>query len=250
MDKLKEILNQKKAQIGNQKFVKVGDIEKQKAEKYYQQQQELEKKKAEKLLKQVEESEEYHKAVEKKHKKSTEEHINMLANQSKPNEASNVVEEPLEKEPPIPKKEIIKKLRARAEPITLFGETNWMRYERLLKLEKESLDHVKHDDHANIFQKDLQLNEDEFKKMIEIVDKDIPYEQLVERLEKNKKSINLNANEYKGRKKQSLSEGVSKEDKCDDILYWCKKVLKEWEKELEVRFQIHFKTYEYRRAEN
>jgi len=233
MDKLKEILNQKKAQIGNQKVVKVGDAEKQKAEKYYQQQQELEKKREEKQLKKIQESEEYSRAVEKK-LKTSEEHSNSLSNQGINEDTSNLNEEGLGKEPPIQKKEIVKKLRARSEPITLFGETNWMRYERLLKLEKESLDHVKHEDHANIFQKDLQLNEDEFKKMIEIVDKDIPYEQLVERLEKNRKNINSDANEYKGRKKQSLSEGITKDDKCDDILYWCKKVLKDWEKELEV----------------
>jgi len=37
-------------------------------------------------------------------------------------------QEEKERVPPIPKKEIVKQLRAMKEPITLFGETDWMRY--------------------------------------------------------------------------------------------------------------------------
>jgi len=226
MDKLKELMNQRKAQIGGQKIVKLGDIEKEKAERYYKEQQELEKKREEKLLRKFEETEEYYRKVEKKLQTGP-------VSGTEVNLVPEEVGENGEKEPPVAKKEIFKRLRARGEPVTFFGETDWARYERLLKLEKESLDHVKHDEHANVFQKDLELNEDEFKKIMDVVDEDIPMEKLVERLEKNKKPKNFDAGEYKGRKKQSLSEGISKEDKCDDILYWCKLVLKEWEKDLE-----------------
>lgn len=240
MDKLKEILNQKKAQMANQKVVKRGDIEKEKAEKYYEEQKELEKKKQEKEQKKMEELEEYFKSTQKKLQPNpaANAETNLL---NQPNDKVNELTADggeIEKEPPIPKKEIIKKLRDNKAPITLFGETNWMRYERLCKLNKESVDHDKHEEHSNIFQKDLQLNEDEFKKMIDILDDEIPYEQLVERLEKNKKSLNYNNMEYKGRKKVSMSEGISKDDKCDDVMYWCKKVLKDWEKELEVYISI------------
>ncbi|CBZ49984.1 hypothetical protein NCLIV_004610 [Neospora caninum Liverpool] len=40
-----------------------------------------------------------------------------------------------ETEPPLPKHEIVKKLRKMKEPITLFGETDWQRYTRLCELE-------------------------------------------------------------------------------------------------------------------
>ena len=80
------------------------------------------------------------------------------------NNANNTSPEEVEKVSPIPKKDIIKKLRARKEPVILSGETNWMRYERLSRLKKDSADHVKHKEQANIFQKDLELNEDEFKR--------------------------------------------------------------------------------------
>jgi len=235
MDKLKEIMAQKKQQLGGQKWVKVGDLEKQKAEKYYQEQQELERQKQEKAQKKLEETLEYYKP-QKKHQKDpiTGTEVNMLGTPEEAPAVENNSEQNPEKEPPIPKKEVIKKLRTRKEPVTLFGETDWMRYERLCKLDKESVDHVKHEGQANIFQKDLALNEDEFKKMIDIIDEDIPYEKLVERLEKNKKPRDYNTQEYKGRKKVSLSEGISREDKCDDILYWCKKVMKDWERELQV----------------
>ncbi len=230
MDKLKELLNQKKAQMAGQKTVKIGDVEKQKADKYYQEQQEIEKIRQEKLLKQLEEEEQQQKS--RKKVKISDEPIAFLE-KGDISDTKDQVQEP-EKEPPISYKEIIKRLRARSQPITLFGETNAMRYERLLKLEKESLDHVKHEEHANIFQKDLNMNEDEFKKIIDIVDEDISYEKLAERLEKNKKRINFDPSEYKGRKKESLSEGISNDEKCDDVLYWCKKVLKDWDRELEV----------------
>lgn len=234
MDKLKELMNQRKAQMSGQKLVKQGDLEKEKAERYYKEQQELEKKREEKLQRKFEETEEYYRKLEKKHQKDPISGVEVnLVPEEVPQDGQAA-----EKEPPVAKKEVFKRLRARGEPVTLFGETNMMRYERLLKLEKESLDHVKHDEHANIFQKDMELNEDEFKKMIEVVDEDIPMEKLLERLEKNKKPKNYDSGEYKGRKKQSLSEGVSREDKCDDILYWCKLVLKEWEKDLEVIFLV------------
>ncbi len=40
-------------------------------------------------------------------------------------------------EPPIKKPEIIKRLRALTEPITLFGENDMNRYKRMIKLEQE-----------------------------------------------------------------------------------------------------------------
>jgi len=41
-----------------------------------------------------------------------------------------------EEEPPLSKEEIIKKLRALGQPITLFGETNWKKYKRLIRCEE------------------------------------------------------------------------------------------------------------------
>ena len=245
MDKLKEMLNQRKAQIGDQKRVKLADVEKEKSDKYFAEQKELEKKKQEKQQRKLDETLEYYKNVEKKLKTApiSGEEANLLATKDDQNDKAVIdgdgagvdpTQIDAEKEPPISKKEIFKKLRARKEPVTLFGETNWMRYERLSNLEKECNRDVKHEEQANIFQKDLELNEDEFAKMIDILDEDIPYENLVERLEKNIKPADFGQADYKGRKKLTMGEGFSVDEKCDDVLYWSKKVLKDWEKELEV----------------
>jgi len=229
MDKLKEILNQKKAQVSGQKWVKIGDIEKERAEQYRKEQEAKEREKQEKLKHKLEETEEYFKELEKKQKKFA--HGNKEPNMLEPSPENHP-----EGEPPIPKSDVIKRLRARNQPITLFGETDWMRYERLMKVETEKIDdHVKLGGQQNIFQKDLQMTEDEFKKIADLDEDDgLVYEDIVKYLESKKKVVNFDAPEFKGRKKPSLSEGVSMEEKCKDVYYWCRKVLLDWEKDFVV----------------
>eukprot|EP01111_Echinosteliopsis_oligospora_P015144 TRINITY_DN5884_c0_g1_i2.p1 TRINITY_DN5884_c0_g1~~TRINITY_DN5884_c0_g1_i2.p1 ORF type:complete len:164 (+),score=65.35 TRINITY_DN5884_c0_g1_i2:43-534(+) len=69
--------------------------------------------------------EEKAKADEEKKKKKEEE-----------DKALDDVPEEKEEEPPMPLMEIIKRLRERGQPITLFAESEWKRYQRLRALEE------------------------------------------------------------------------------------------------------------------
>lgn len=229
MDKLKEILNQKKTQVAGQKWVKIGDLEKEKAEQIRKEKEAKEKEKEEKLKHKLEETQEYFKELEKKQKKFATggKEVNLL-DQPDPNNP--------EAEPPVSKADVIKRLRAIKEPITYFGETDWMRYERLKKLESEKIDeNEKIGGGQNIFQKDLEMNEDEFKKIADLDETDgLTYDDLAKYLESKKKVINFDAPEFKGRKKPSISEGISYDEKCKDVYYWCRKTLMDWEQSLDL----------------
>ena len=50
---------------------------------------------------------------------------------------------PAEQVPPIPKEQVIVRLRQRGEPVTLFGETDWQRYQRLHHLdERDPIEYI------------------------------------------------------------------------------------------------------------
>ena len=227
MDKLKEILNAKKSQAVDQKRIKLGDVEKERAEQAIKEQQEKERQKQERFQREIEEKDQYFKELEKKRKKNPAMggEKNMLGQAA----------EGSQDEPPISRADIIKRLRAKKMPITLFGENDWMRYERLKKIETEHLDgDARMAGQENIFQRDMELSNEDFMKMKDIEDESIPYEKIVEYVNSKKKVVDFNTPEFKGRKRGSLSQGVSDQEKCDDIYYWCKKVLADWEKDIPV----------------
>lgn len=97
--------------------------------------------------------------------------------------------------------------------------------------EIEQLDDVKQGvgGEGNTFQKDLKLNEDEFKQLKD-VNEDEEELNLLSKLNEHTFNFNLASNqEYKTKKKIVFSEGVSVQNKCDDVYIWSKKILNEWE---------------------
>jgi hypothetical protein len=72
MDKLKELLNSKKPQGDTKKWVKQGDLEREKQLAHEQEKRELERQKEEKLKRKMEEQDAYYRELEKKQKKHAE----------------------------------------------------------------------------------------------------------------------------------------------------------------------------------
>ncbi|KAK4528722.1 hypothetical protein GAYE_SCF63G6667 [Galdieria yellowstonensis] len=78
------------------------------------------------------------------------------------------------KEPPIPKNEVIERLRAWEQPATLFGETDYDRYIRLRDLELRNLEESK--GQRNIFQQKIRQfkEKDEWENFYRVTEKDFP----------------------------------------------------------------------------
>ena len=54
-------------------------------------------------------------------------------------------------------------MRSLREPVTLFGETNWMRYKRLKRAEVAATAEIKIDNSkGNVFNRMLKMNADDF----------------------------------------------------------------------------------------
>lgn len=65
---------------------------------------------------------------------------------------------------PVSKTEIFKRLRSMGSPVTLFGETDVLRYQRLRLAEKSHLHQDLEDTSTNNnYYKDMNLNEEEFR---------------------------------------------------------------------------------------
>eukprot|EP01016_Furgasonia_blochmanni_P019010 TRINITY_DN2140_c0_g1_i6.p2 TRINITY_DN2140_c0_g1~~TRINITY_DN2140_c0_g1_i6.p2 ORF type:complete len:302 (+),score=48.78 TRINITY_DN2140_c0_g1_i6:290-1195(+) len=150
------------------------------------------------------------------------------------------------KEPPLSKPEVVKRLRSMGCPVTLFGETDWMRYKRLRKMEQEKLDDVVQGvgGEGNTFQKDLQLNEEEYNKELNDTDED---KRLLESFERIRHIEGLEQ-EYRGRRKPNIAKDVPQQQKCDDIYVWCRKLLQDWEKDLASRSEEEKNTVEGRQG--
>ncbi|GJQ11876.1 hypothetical protein GpartN1_g3667.t1 [Galdieria partita] len=78
------------------------------------------------------------------------------------------------KEPPLPKEEVIERLRAWEQPATLFGETHYERYIRLRDLELRNSEESK--GQRNIFQQKLRQfkEKDELENFYRVTDKELP----------------------------------------------------------------------------
>mmetsp|Transcript_87249 Transcript_87249/g.182610 ORF Transcript_87249/g.182610 Transcript_87249/m.182610 type:complete len:448 (-) Transcript_87249:25-1368(-) len=135
MDLLKSALAERQAKAQKitaetgQKWVKRGDLEQKRREEYLEQQRE---------------EEERRKADEEAHLKRVEEHFSSRQVEEEEEEKAipqHILNEALladdDADPPIPVSEILERLREIAQPITLFGETDMMRYRRLRQYEKE-----------------------------------------------------------------------------------------------------------------
>lgn len=218
----------------SKKWIKQSDIEKQRVEKYLIEQVEIEQKKQLAIQKKLQEQDEFFSSQPSKRlKKESLDTQNLI---SKP-ETKNDPEDPKNPLPPLPKHEVIKRLRNIGQPITLFGEDEWMRYARLRKSESESLDTVEKGlgGEGNTFQKDLKMNEDDFRNLKE-VNEDEEDKQLLAKLKVHTFDFDImNNQDFKSKKKILLSKGVSYPNKCDDVYIWCKKILNEWEQMLQAK---------------
>jgi len=116
-------------------------------------------------------------------------------------------EEPLEP-PPIDKATAQQKLRALHQAVTLFGETDWERYRRLVKCEENKEEVQKEQIKGNVYNDVLKMNEEQFKlhNLVQMYD--------VKQLSGCLQRI------YADQKP------VSHEEKCRDCLAWCQKMLK------------------------
>jgi len=75
-------------------------------------------------------------------------------------QAQEITQENADQTPPISKEQLTKRLRERHEPIMLFGESDWQRWQRLKKLEeREPMEYIQGMD--NEFGRALQALEDE-----------------------------------------------------------------------------------------
>ena len=246
---MKEILNKRKQELGNQKWVNIGDIEKEKTKQYILEKEQREKEKQEKLKKEAEEILEYCNTFKKVHSGTlARNQIDKLLDTANSKEESaetnkcslikndNDKIDDQNKIPPVAKGEVIKQLRSLGLPVTLFGETDWMRYQRLFKSKEENLDsEIKRE--GNTFHNDVKLDEEEFnhqKGLKELHDEEIEEKKFQERVAKSRQLLDLSSLECRGRKKISLGETIPQDIKCDDVYNWCQKGLKEWEKDIRV----------------
>lgn len=235
METLQLIMAKKKQELAphsSQKWVKQADLEKEKLEKYIEEQRVIELKKEEALRKKLKEHGEFFSSEPSKKMKKEPLETPNLVQKNEENEKNLEV-----KNPPLPKTEVVRRLRNIGQPITLFGEDDWMRYNRLRKCESESLDTVEKGlgGEGNTFQKDLKLNEDEFKKLKD-VNEDEEDKHLLEKLKVHTFDFDvMNNQDFKSKKKIVLSKGISYPNKCDDVYIWCKKILNEWEQMLQTK---------------
>jgi len=235
MDALKSLLTKRKQEVlpvsPTKKWFKQADLEKERLDKYIIEQKEVDEKKVQALERKIKEQDEFF-SCSFPSKKLKKEPIEAMNSQSKSEEKHCEDDENKQNlQPPLPKHEVKRRLRNIGQPITLFGEDEWMRYNRLRKCESESLDTVEKGlgGEGNTFQKDLKLNEDEFKKLKD-VNEDEEDKHLLERLKVHTFDFDImNNQDFKSKKKIVLSKGVSNQNKCDDVYIWCKKILNEWE---------------------
>lgn len=239
MDQLKNLLAKKKQELvtqsDSQKWVKAADLEAQKAQEYLKQQEEEEKKKIEAREKRIAETQEFienflpKKFVQKDPISGPKKQINLAdANGASAEHQEN------EGEPPIKKEEVIKRLRALKQPITYFGETDWQRYERLKKIANERIDEgLKRE--GNTFHKDMTISDREFKSMVEVADETLEEEKIEKIFDKREQyKQELEAMDTRVRKRIGFATNISKEEKYDDVYYFIRRILRDWERELDV----------------
>lgn len=246
MDKLKAEINKRKANLNSSStrtsessWVKKGEIEKQRLEIVLEDQKKQEKVKEEKIKKELLE-------IEQKLKKKNEPKKKESTGAVVPNDPTN---SPSHSSPcsqqkqrelqlvnlSISKTEIINRLRRYQQPITLFGEDDAARYARLCKYKQENLDEIRTLAGTNIFETDLKMNEEEFKKKGTVIteSKDDATELLkkVNEIEMTEDKSGAKVKNY-AKYEMLLKKKTAIIDKCQYVLDWCKTMIKLWEKEL------------------
>eukprot|EP01112_Ceratiomyxa_fruticulosa_P014530 TRINITY_DN4169_c0_g3_i1.p1 TRINITY_DN4169_c0_g3~~TRINITY_DN4169_c0_g3_i1.p1 ORF type:complete len:361 (-),score=87.19 TRINITY_DN4169_c0_g3_i1:22-1104(-) len=153
MDKIKAEIERKKRQaeeakgsLNNpSKWVKRGDIER-----------EMEKKIREERLKEQQKQQEEEQRLLEEKKKIEQEKAESSTSKEAGTSLKHSGSEMRDPIPPIPRGLVMNRLRERAEPVTLFGETDWLRYQRLRILEEADPREYTSNGSANDFQMSIR----------------------------------------------------------------------------------------------
>jgi len=125
------------------------------------------------------------------------------------------------------RKETINSLRALRQPVTLFGEDDYARYQRLCKFEQEKGDDEGRNGERNFFQEEKKMDEEHEEKdgesaNIHINIGELTQDDVIESTER------FNVKHYNYKKFEINLKKDSRIMKCDVILSWIKKMMKEW----------------------
>ncbi|EFA76551.1 putative RNA splicing factor [Heterostelium album PN500] len=221
-NKLKEQLEKKRKEAqslalssgenGSQtkKYKTRGEIEKENLKKKEEEKLKLEKEKEEKLkVNNTDKNEENNNNVNQNNNNNNSDDNN-----------NNVNNEPI---PFLPKEQVVRKLRERGQPITYFGETDYMRAERLRLLEENE--------------------------PIEYTQGDNEFQNLLKQINSEQKSGGVSGDADSQRKKSKEPEESeeelkeeSKKSKYGNIYYFLWKLLKEWKEHLDARPEEEVRT--------
>mmetsp|Transcript_139695 Transcript_139695/g.243217 ORF Transcript_139695/g.243217 Transcript_139695/m.243217 type:complete len:395 (+) Transcript_139695:93-1277(+) len=247
MDALKAALAERQAKAQKtiaekgQKWVRRSEIEQKRQEEY------LEDLRREEERKQAEDEARVQKLTEHLSRRKAKE----------PEEQKKIVEidESLldddDAEPPLEIETVIERLRELGLPITLFGETDMVRYRRLRRIEKEQFEGKKNPDLLMLEQHQQKLQKEEMEAAEELFGGAAEFQQDAV---PDDKSDSEDDDEEKGAKTQARAgDGIVPEkpaepeeapppevdttimDRCDFIRSYLRKALKAWEKELAER---------------
>jgi len=243
MDALKAALAERQAKSqkltadSGQKWVKRSAIEEQRKEEY------LEDKRRE---------DEKEEAADVEHLAKAEEHF-MRRKKAEPEDPKKLpdIDEALldddDAEPPIGIDQVIERLRDLGQPITLFGETDMMRYKRSRKVEKELFEGKKNPDLLMLEQQQQkQMREDEvladslecttatFQEPAADDKSDTEYddEEQGQKSEANANGDGVRPDAPAEPEDEDLDVNKGLMDRCDFIRSWIRKTMKGWEKDL------------------
>lgn len=247
MDALKAALAERQAKAQKtiaekgQKWVRRSEIEQKRQEEY------MEDLRREEERKQAEDEARVQKLTEHLSRRKAKE----------PEEQKKVIEidesllEDDDAEPPLEIETVIERLRELGLPITLFGETDMVRYRRLRRVEKEQFEGKKNPDLLMLEQHQQKLQKEEMEAAEELYGGAAQFQQDAA---PDDKSDSEDDDEEKGAKTEARAgDGVVPEkpaepedepppevdttimDRCDFIRSYLRKALKAWEKELAER---------------
>ncbi|KAJ3037432.1 mRNA splicing protein prp18 [Rhizophlyctis rosea] len=245
MDFLKEELERKRKALEQlagpgKKYVKRGDLEKAREQQYREEQERLERERQEKLQKRLAEVAERETGLSRSGTPETGGGIGVRVGQSGgtgdgSSSANDVIED--EDEFNIPNDEVVRRFRARDQPIRLFGETDRQRIRRLRKLEST--------------EERTEGQRNDFRAAMQATDKGLALENLIRKHSREEGDDSTPAddnNQYtkKSSKKDTTSEvdttlisldllQKDPEKVRSLIAVYFKRVLREWERSLTAR---------------
>eukprot|EP00744_Colponema_vietnamica_P022300 GILI01032016.1.p1 GENE.GILI01032016.1~~GILI01032016.1.p1 ORF type:complete len:400 (+),score=110.59 GILI01032016.1:102-1202(+) len=233
MDLLQNLIQKKKTEKDPvKKWVKRGDLEKEKEQKYLEEQARLEeerRKKQEEKERKAQAGVAVHTVsdlkAEKERKEREEREAKKLMLDPAVLASSETQEgEPKSFVPPVPKAEVVKALRKLGEPVTLFGESDAMRYVRWRKLEADREDGR---EKQNTFQEEMKAEDLEL--LVQAIEKRSSSAQTQPLLD-----MDLSDLEEEG-KEGAEGEEPGRRSEEAQILSWMKKLMREWGEELQQR---------------